>query len=340
MKLVSVVTPCYNEEANVDEVYARVKRVMSELPQFRYEHIFIDNASKDSTVTRLKAIASRDRNVKIIVNCRNFGHLRSPMHGLYQASGDVVIMLFSDLQDPPELLKELLAEWEQGTPVVLAIKNTSEESGLMFGIRTAYYRTVARLTDIQLYEHFTGFGLYDRKLIDILRDKYPDPYPYFRGMIAEVGFPYKSVFYDQKRRSRGITKNNFYTLYDLAMLGITNLSKVPLRLVTFFGFASAAVSMLVGLFYLLYKLAFWNSFTVGMAPMVIGIFFFISIQMVSLGIIGEYIGSIQTIVQNRPLVIERERVNFDAPPATEELLRLQQALSESTAQLSLGKTSA
>ena len=315
MKLVSVVTPCYNEEGNVEELYARVRRVMEGFPQFRYEHVFIDNASKDATVLKLKQIASQDRTVKIIVNCRNFGHLRSPMHGMYQASGDAIILLFADLQDPPELLKDLLTEWENGTPVVLAIKNTSEESGLMFGIRTAYYRAVKKLTDLEVYEHFTGFGLYDRRLLDILREKYPDPYPYFRGMIAEVGFPYKSVFYDQKRRSRGITKNNLYTLYDLAMLGITNLSKVPLRLVTFFGFASAVLSVMVGGFYLLYKLAFWNSFSVGMAPLVIGIFFFISVQLVSLGIIGEYVGSIQTMVQNRPLVIERERINFEMPRA-------------------------
>jgi glycosyltransferase involved in cell wall biosynthesis len=327
MKLVSVVSPCYNEEANVEELYARVHKVMLCLPHYRYEHIFIDNDSKDSTVARLKTIASRDPNVKIIVNCRNFGHLRSPVHAMYQASGDAVILLLSDLQDPPELLKDMIQEWENGTPVVLAIKHTSDEGGLMFRLRTFYYRTVARLTEIQLYEHFTGFGLYDRRLIEILRVKYPDPYPYFRGMIAEVGFPYKTISYNQKRRSRGITKNNFYTLYDLAILGITNLSKVPLRLVTLFGFASALFSLLVGLFYLVYKLIFWNSFSVGIAPLVIGIFFFISIQMVSLGIIGEYIGSIQTTVQNRPLVIERERVNFGLAERSDGLLGLQQAVS-------------
>ncbi len=339
MKLVSVVTPCYNEEANVEELHARVRRVMEGFPQFRYEHLFIDNASKDATVMKLKRIASQDRNVKIIVNCRNFGPVRSPMHGLYQAAGDAIIMLFADLQDPPELLNDLLTEWENGTPVVLAIKRTSEESSLMFGIRTAYYRAVEKLTDFEVYEHFTGFGLYDRQVLDILREKYPDPYPYFRGMIAEVGFPYKSVFYNQKRRSRGITKNNFYTLYDAAMLGITNLSKVPLRLVTFFGFASAIASLMVGVFYLIYKIAFWNNFSVGIAPLVIGIFFFISVQMVSLGIIGEYIGSIQTMVQNRPLVIERERINFETPHAPAGagapagLINLQEAVRPSTPQI-------
>jgi polyisoprenyl-phosphate glycosyltransferase len=311
MKLISVVTPCFNEEANVREVYERVRSVMAGFPEYRYEHIFIDNDSSDATVAILKDIARADPNLKIIVNCRNFGHLRSPMHAIYQASGDAVVLLFSDLQDPPELLRDMLLEWAAGVPVVLAVKNTSEESGLMFKIRTAYYRLVARLADIQLYEHFTGFGLYDRRLIDILKKQFHDPYPYFRGMIAEVGLPHKKLFYNQKRRSRGITKNNFYTLYDLAMLGITNLSKVPLRLVTFFGFVSSLLSLLVGLFYLLYKLAFWRSFSVGVAPVVIGMFFFSSIQMISLGIIGEYLGSIQTIVQNRPLVIEKERINFE-----------------------------
>jgi glycosyltransferase involved in cell wall biosynthesis len=185
----------------------------------------------------------------------------------------------------------------------------------MFKIRTAYYRLVSKLTDITLYEHFTGFGLYDRKLLEILRHNFKDPYPYFRGMIAEVGLNHKKLFYNQKRRSRGITKNNFYTLYDLAMLGITNLSKVPLRVVTFFGFATSFLSLLAGLFYLSYKLVYWNSFSVGVAPVLIGVFFFFSVQLISLGIIGEYIGSIQTIVQNRPLAIERERINFTTPAA-------------------------
>ncbi len=312
MKLISVVTPCYNEEANVKEVVERVRAVMAGFPAYSYEHIFIDNDSTDSTVAVLKELACQDRNVKIIVNSRNFGHLRSHVHGIYQAAGDAVMLLFSDLQDPPELLKDMLLEWERGTLIVLAIKNTSDESGLMFAIRTAYYRLVARLADIQVFEHFTGFGLYDRKVIDILKTQFRDPYPNFRGMIAEVGFKHVKVFYNQKRRSRGITKNNFYTLYDLAMLSITNLSKVPLRVFTFSGFALSLLSLLTALFYLVYKLVFWNSFSVGTAPVVIGVFFLISIQLIGLGIVGEYIGSIHTMVQDRPLVIEKERVNFDS----------------------------
>ena len=310
MKLLSVVTPCFNEEANVREVYDRVRIVMTGFPDYRYEHIFIDNDSSDSTVAVLKDIAGADGNVKIIVNSRNFGHLRSPMHAIYQASGDAVMLLFSDLQDPPELLREMILAWERSILVVLAIKNTSDEGGLMFTARTAYYRVVAKLADIQVFEHFTGFGLYDRRVIEILRTKFHDPYPNFRGMIAEVGFEHEKVFYNQKRRSRGITKNNFYTLYDLAMLSITNLSKVPLRVFTFFGFALAFGSFLTAIFYLVYKLVFWKSFTVGIAPLVIGFFTLLSIQLIGLGILGEYIGSIHTMIQNRPLVIEKERINF------------------------------
>ena len=200
--------------------------------------------------------------------------------------------------------------WEAGTPVVVAIKNTSEENGIMYRIRTLYYRTVAALTNVTVFEHFTGFGLYDRKVIDILRSRFRDPYPYFRGMIAEIGLPHKAVYYNQKRRERGITKNNFFTLYDIAMLGITNLSKVPLRLVTFTGFIFSFLSALIGFGYFIAKLILWNSFDIGIAPVVVGLFFFGSVQLVALGVIGEYIGSIHTMVQNRPLVIEKERINF------------------------------
>jgi len=311
LKLISVVSPCFNEELNVTELYERVRAVFAGFPEYRYEHIFIDNSSTDATVAILRGIAAADRNVKVIVNSRNFGHLRSPVHALYQASGAAVVLLLSDLQDPPELLRDMLLEWERGTLIVLGIKNTSEESGLMFAIRTAYYRTVAKLASIDVFEHFTGFGLYDRKVIDILRTKFLDPYPNFRGMIAEIGFPNKKLMYSQKRRLRGITKNNFYTLYDLAMLSITNLSRVPLRIFTFTGFALALLSLAAATFYLVYKLVYWYSFTVGMAPVIIGFFFMMSIQMIGLGVLGEYIGSIHTMVQNRPLVIEKERINFD-----------------------------
>ena len=309
-KRVTIITPCFNEELNVRELHRRMRAVMDALPQYEYRHIFIDNASHDGTVAVLRAMAAEFPEVQVIVNARNFGHLRSPQHAILEADGDAVGVMAADLQDPPELFAEMLARWEEGFPVVAAVKTSSEESGLMYRIRTAYYNLVGRLTDVQVLSHFTGFGLYDRRVVALLKQKFQDPYPYFRGMIAELGLPHAEVIYNQNRRERGITKNNFYTLYDLAMLGITNLSKVPLRLVTAAGFISAAISMVLGFFYLLYKIVFWNSFSLGVAPLVLGLFFLGSVQLLCLGIIGEYVGSIHTFVQNRPLVIEKERINF------------------------------
>lgn len=313
MKSISIVSPCYNEEGNVEELYRRVRAAMVSLGRYRYEHIFIDNCSSDRTPAILKCLAAEDPNVKVIFNARNFGHIRSPIHALYQASGDAVIGMASDLQDPPEMISDFIREWESGSAMVLAVKTTSDENALMFCIRKRYYGLVNRLSAIETFENFTGFGLYDRRVIEIVRS-FNDPYPYFRGIIAEVGLPLAKLPFNQPRRKRGITKNNFYTLYDMAMLAITNLSKVPLRVVTFSGFACAALCVVVAFVYLLYKLLFWNNFSVGMAPLVIGIFFFSSIQLISVGILGEYIGSIHTHVQKRPLVVERERLNFQYEP--------------------------
>ena len=313
MKTISIVTGCYNEESNVEEVYQRVRDVMARLGRYRYEHIFIDNNSTDRTLAILKEIASADTNVRIIANARNFGHVRSPLHALYQTSGDAVIGIMANLKDPPELIPQLVEAWEKGAFAVLAIKRTSQENPLMFWVRKRYYRLVKRLSSIETFENFTGFGLYDRRVIDIIKS-INDPYPYFRGLIAEIGLPHAEVPYDQPARKRGKSKNNFYTLYDQAMLGVTNLSKVPLRLVTFSGFVCALMCILAGLAYLVYKLLFWDRFSVGMAPLVIGIFFFSSVQLISVGIIGEYIGAIHTQVHKRPLVVERERVNFEYPP--------------------------
>jgi glycosyltransferase involved in cell wall biosynthesis len=313
-KIISVVTPCYNEEGNVREVYERVRSLMLKLGKYRYEHIFIDNASRDATFAVLSEIAARDCNVKVIHNARNFGHIRSPMHAVLQASGDAIIILMSDLQDPPEVLEELLEQWEKGMPIVIAVKHQSREAAPMFAVRKMFYRLVNRLADdIETYENFTGFGLYDRKVIDLVR-QFGDPYPYFRGMIAEIGLPHSEVQYVQQRRKSGKTKNNFYTLYDLAMLGITKLSKVPLRIVTFSGFAGSLFSMLGGLGYFAYKLLFWREFTLGIAPIAIGMFFLGSLQLLFMGIIGEYVGNIHTQVHNRPLVVERERLNFQYEP--------------------------
>lgn len=309
MPLISVVTPCYNEEENVEEVYNRVKRIFAELSKYEYEHIFIDNASKDKTVEILKRLATDDKNLKIIVNSRNFGHITSPYYGLLQSRGDAVILLVSDLQDPPEMIKDFLKKWKEGYKVVLGIKTQSKESAAMFLIRKVYYDVIGRLSEIELTKNNTGFGLYDKKVIDILRG-INDPYPYFRGLVSEIGFESAKIEYTQPARKRGITKNNFYTLYDIAMLGITNHSKVPLKIATMIGFAASVFSLLAAISYFIYKLLFWESFTVGIAPMIIGLFFFSSIQLFFLGVVGEYIGSIHTQVLKRPLVIEKERINF------------------------------
>lgn len=309
-KLITFMTPCYNEELNVREVHRRLMAITAQLPEYRFEHLFIDNASTDRTVEVLREMATEDPTVKVIVNARNVGADRSGMHALLQAEGDAIGVLAADLQDPPELFIDMIREWEKGFPIVAAIKNSSDESGVMYRIRSSYYRLVSRLTNVQVLEHFTGFGLYERSVIEKIRADFPDPYPYFRGMLAELGLPVSKVFFNKVRRERGITSNNFYSLYDLAMLGITNLSRVPLRLVIFAGFISAFFSFVAGMFYLVYKLAFWSTFSVGLAPMVLGLFFLGSVQLIALGIIGEYVGAIHTSVLNRPLVTERERINF------------------------------
>lgn len=314
LKTISVITPCYNEELNVEECYRRVRDAVAAAGHYRYEHIFIDNASQDGTVTVLRRIAAQDSNVRVIVNARNFGHIRSPMHAFTQTIGDAVVGLASDLQDPPELITQMIQKWEQGYSMVLCLKNASRENKLMFWIRTKYYRIVNWLSEVETFENFTGFGLYDRRVVDLVKTM-ADPYPYFRGMIAEIGLPHAEIYFTQPRRIRGITKNNFYTLYDMAMLAVTNLSRVPLRFVTFSGFVTGLLSVLIGMGYLIYKLIFWSNFSVGIAPLVIGLFFLGSVQLISLGVVGEYVGAIYTQIQKRPYAVERERINFEFEPA-------------------------
>jgi len=311
-KTISIVTACYNEEENVELLIARVRAVMATLPQYDYEHLFIDNSSRDQTVSILKRLATADSHIKIIVNARNFGHIRSPIHALFQATGDAIISIVADLQDPPEMIPGLIAEWEAGAWSVLCIKRSSEEPGLMFWLRKQYYKWNERLSSIEMIQNFTGFGLYDRRVIDIARS-FHDPYPYFRGMIAEIGLPHKKIYYDQPNRKFGITNNNWYTLYDMGMLGIINHSRVPLRLAVLAGFAGAAGSFSVAMIYLMLKLVFWSTFTFGLAPMLIGIFFIASLQLVFLGVMGEYVGAIYTQVQQRPYTVELERVNLPVP---------------------------
>lgn len=313
-KHISVVTPCYNEEGNAREIYEAIKAIFDNLPQYTYEHIFIDNCSKDGTPAILRKLASEDSQVKVIFNTRNFGHIRSPHHALLQSEGDATVILASDFQDPPSLIPEFLAKWEQGYKVVLGVKETSSEPPVMFAIRGAYYNLVNHLAgeDVELVKNATGFGLYDHCVVQTLR-QINDPYPYARGLIADLGYPSAKVIFHQERRRRGLTKNNFYTLYDMAMLGITNHSKVPLRLATMAGFGMSALSFLAALGYLIAKLIWWNHFSLGTAPMLIGMLFFASVQLFFIGLLGEYIGSIHTQVRKLPLVIERERLNFDAP---------------------------
>ena len=310
MKLISIVTPCFNEEENVGELIRRIRDTMAGLADYRYEHILIDNASTDRTVDIIKGIAKDDPRVKLIVNMRNFGHIRSPTHALLQARGDAVIAMASDLQDPPELIADFVRKWQEGFPVVLGIKPKSQESPLMFMVRRTFYAVIGQIADVKLISNCTGFGLYDRGFVDNFA-KLEDPYPYFRGIIAEFGFPHAEIPYAQPRRVRGLTKNNFYTLYDIAMLGITSHSKIPLRLATMLGFALSLTSLLLAFGYLVAKLLFWDQFQFGTAPLLIGVFFFASMQLMFIGVLGEYIGMIHTHTLKRPLVIEKERVNFE-----------------------------
>jgi len=309
-KLISIVTPCFNEEENVREVYQQVKDVFAQIPAYRYEHIFIDNASTDKTVSILREIAKNDFNVKVIINSRNFGAARSPYHALLQSRGDATIVVMADLQDPPPLIKDLVKKWEEGYKLVLAVKEKSEESSIMFAIRQFYYNLYNKVSNIQIITNYCGFGLYDKAILDILR-KLDDPYPDLRSLLGEIGFERAFLTYSQPIRKKGKSKNNFYNLYDQAMLGITSDSKIPLRLASFIGFSVSLLSLLVAIGYLVYKLLYWQNFQLGIAPLVIGIFFFGGVQLLFLGVIGEYIGAIFTQVKKRPLVIEKERINFD-----------------------------
>ncbi|MDR1974813.1 MAG: glycosyltransferase family 2 protein [Bacteroidales bacterium] len=310
MKKISILTACYNEEDNVEILISEVKKQMEKLPQYEYEHVFIDNASTDRTVEILKSIADTDKHVKIIVNVRNFGHIRSPFHGFRQCYGDAVISLVADLQDPPELIPQFIEKWENGYKIVVGVKNKSKENPIMYGIRKIFYGLLSKISETDQIKNFTGVGLYDKSFVDVLRT-IDDPYPYFRGLVGELGFARTEVTYTQPKRERGSTKNNFYTLYDMAMLGFVNHSKVPLRLASFIGFGAAIMSLLAAIIYFVYKLIYWDNFQTGTAPLVIGLFFFSSIQLFFIGIIGEYIGAIHTQVRKRPLVIEKERYNFE-----------------------------
>ncbi|PQJ09478.1 glycosyltransferase [Flavipsychrobacter stenotrophus] len=310
-KHISVITPCYNEEGNVALLVEAIGKIFDHLPQYTYEHVLIDNCSVDKTPEILREIAAVNKHVKVILNERNFGWIRSPFHGLIQCYGDAVIYMVSDFQEPPEMIPKFLEKWEEGYKIVIGIKEQSKENPVMFAIRSFFYKILASASDGEpTIKNFTGFGLYDQKFIKIVRGL-DDQYPYLRGLVSELGFRRYEIPYVQPDRFAGKTSSNFFRLYDVAMLGFTNHSKLPLRISAFIGFFSAIISLLMGVGYLIYKLIFWNWFEVGLAPLVIGVFFFSSVQLFFIGIIGEYIGAINTQVRKRPLVIERERLNFD-----------------------------
>lgn len=311
---ISIVTPTFNEVDNIDELFRRIYQVTSRLDQYNFEFIVIDNCSIDGTQEKLRALATQDKRVKVILNARNFGHIRSPYYGLLQASGVAVIYLASDLQDPPELIPDFVAEWEKGFKLVMAIKPLSRVNSLSHLVRKMFYRLIDKIADIDIIKDSTGFGLYSIEVLDKLR-KINDPYPFLRGLICELGYEVKTLPFVQPRRFGGITKNNFYTLFDIALLGIVSHSKIPIRLASFCGLALGLLSIVTAFIFTVLKLIFWNSFPIGSAPTIIGMFFLFGMQLFFIGILGEYIASIHTYVQKRPIVVEKERINFesDAP---------------------------
>ena len=310
-KLISVVIPTYNEQDNVVPMTEALRRIFEEqLPQYDYEIIFIDNHSKDNTRVLLRKLCAENPHIKAIFNARNFGQLRSPVHGLKQAYGDCVVRLNADFQDPPEMIPTLVAEWEAGNRIVIGIKEKTDEGAIMAFLRRRYYKLLRKITDIGHIENFTGFGLYDKAFVDVVRGIH-DPVPYLRGMIAELGYDYKTVLYERPKRRAGKSKNNFYSLYDVAMVGITSYSKVMLRFATFAGFFVGGMSFLVAIIYFILKLVRWDWFRAGIAPLVIGVFFLGGVQLFFIGLMGEYILSINQRVLDRPLVVEEERIGFE-----------------------------
>lgn len=308
-RLVSIVCPAFNEAQNIDELYARLRAVMSAHASYRYEIIIIDNSSTDGTQEKLRTIAKADPGFKVILNSRNFGHIRSPYHAVLQAQGDAVIILASDLQDPPELISAFLGEWERGSKVVMAIKTGADEGALFGFVRGGYYRTLNLISEVRLMNDATGFGLYDRVVVEHIR-RIEDPYPYWRGIVSELGYPIAVVPFHKPSRQRGISKNNFYTLYDIAMLGMVSHSKVPLRIASFIGFSLGLLSICSTILFLMLKLMFWDRFPMGIAPLIIGLFFLFGMLFCFIGVLGEYIASIHMYLQKRPVVVEAERINF------------------------------
>lgn len=311
MKKISILIPCYNEVENVGLMSETVINVLNEaLPQYDYELLFIDNCSQDGTREELERICGKNKKIKAIFNVTNFGQFNSPFYGMCQTTGDCTISMCCDFQDPVEMIPRFVAEWEKGYKIVSGIKTASKENGFIYFLRTMYYKVIKNMSSVEMIEHFTGFGLYDKTFIELIKEL-DDPIPFLRGIVAEYGFKRKDLEYEQAKRRAGKTKNNIYTLYDAAMLSITSYTKVGLRLATILGFVSAGVSLLIGVIYLIFKLIHWEDFQAGYAPMVIGIFVIGSLQLFFIGLLGEYILNINTRVIHRPLVVEEKRINFD-----------------------------
>ena len=307
-KKISIITPTFNEEKNIEKLCSEISKEMSKL-NYDYEHIVIDNHSNDGTISILKKIAARDNKVKVIINSRNFGHIRSPIYGMLQASGDACILMNSDFQDPIELIPKYIKEWEQGNQIILAQRICSDENFFLNSFKNFFYKFINKISDVPLMRNTTGSGLFTKNIVDQIR-KIDDPYPYFRGLLSEISSQIKLIQFHQPKRSGGETKNNFYTLYDIGVLGIVKHSKLPLRLMTFIGFFTSIISIITATVFFFYKILFWDSFDVGIAPLVIGLFAIASVQIFLLGFIGEYVMTILTHTRKLPLVVEKERINF------------------------------
>jgi glycosyltransferase involved in cell wall biosynthesis len=307
-KFISIVSPTFNEVENIAELYLRVTNQMELLP-YDYEFIIIDNDSTDGTVEKLRELAKEDTRLKLILNETNFGQLRSPYHGLLSASGEAVILLASDLQDPPELIPNYLDAWNSGSKVVLAVKESTDENPIISLARKSYYKFVERISATAVTRNATGAGLFDNSVISTLRS-IEDPVPYFRGLVSELGYKIQPIYFHQPKRKQGKTKNNFFSLIDVAILGFTSQAKAPMRLISAFGLLTACLSLIVAFVYLVAKILFWNSIDLGITPILFGVFFFGAIQVFLIGVIGEYLASIQIRIRKLPHVIERERINF------------------------------
>ncbi len=312
MKKISIASSCYNEELNIDELYERVTAQFDKYKgKYEFEYILSDNNSSDNTAEKLRALAKKDKRIKVILNSRNFGHIKSPYNTIISSNSDAVILIASDLQDPPELIPEMIEKWEQGNKVVLLQKISSNENKIIYALRRLYYKFISKISDngVELAQNCTGSGLIDKCVVDFLK-KIDDPYPYYRGLICEAGFKRDYVQFNQPLRKRGITANNFYSLYDMAMTGIVKNSKIPLRFMAILGFIMSIVTFCLSIFYLVWKLVNWDTFSMGIAPIIMSVMFIGSVQLFCLGILGEYISAIYTRIDKKPLVVEKERINF------------------------------